>query len=252
VSDAQEHEFDDVASWTAELLADADRSAAIAAACRGSGSPAALAWLARSLDLGPDVQLLDLGSGLGGPAAWVADHHGAPVVGVEPMEGAARGSTRLLGLSSVVATADDLPFPDRSFAAAWALAVLDTVDRPERMLAEVRRCLVPGGGFGLVAYVADAPIAEDDLPEGNRFPTTGELLDDLAAAGFEVIDRMRADALAPMPDDWREQQDEVDAALERRHGDDPRWIEARENEEAFAALLEDGRVESVLVSARVR
>ena len=61
-----------MAAWSAEVLAEGDGPTAVIGACRGSGSPSALAWLAEALELGPGRRLLDVGSGLGGPAAWAA------------------------------------------------------------------------------------------------------------------------------------------------------------------------------------
>lgn len=247
--DAQEHEFDDVAAWTADVLVARDPATAIAAACRGSGGPAALAWLAESLELAEGTWLLDVGSGLGGPMAWVQRRFRARPVGSDPMVGAVRGGVRLFGVPAVVA-AEVLPFAPRSFEAAWTLGVLDTVDQPDRLLDEVHRCLVPGGGFGVLAYVADEPIPDAERPEGNCFPSRDELLSALGEAGFVVVDHVDAARVAPMPTTWRERQDEVEDELQRRHGRDERWVQAKENEERFGALLDDGRVEAVLVHAR--
>lgn len=250
--DAQTSEFDDVAAWSAAILAERDGPTAVIGACRGSGSPSALAWLAEALELGPDVRLLDVGSGLGGPSAWAATRYGARPVGVEPMEGAVRGAVRLFDHPGIVAAADALPLPPASFDAAWTLGVLDTVDRPDRLLAEARRCLTDEGRFAALAYVAEATIPEGELPEGNRFPTTDELVATIEVAGFTVVDRSGPSGFPTPPLPWRERQDALDAAIERRHGDDPRWAEADENERAFADLLADGRVEVVLLHATCR
>lgn len=250
--DAQASEFDDVAAWSATILAEGDEPTAVIGACRGSGSPSALAWLAEALELGPDVRLLDVGSGLGGPAAWAAARYGARPVAAEPMEGAVRGAERLFDHPNVVAAADALPLPPASFDAAWTLGVLDTVDRPDRLLAEVRRCLHDRGRFGALAYVAEQAIPDDELPEGNRFPTTDELMAAVEAAGFTVVDRVGPSGIPTPPAPWRQRQDDLDAEVERRHGDDPRWAEAQENEQAFADLLSDGRVEVVLLHAACR
>ncbi len=73
---AMEAEFDTVAEWTEQAVRELGRGYAIPAACRGSGSPADLAWLAERLDLRGDDRFLDAGGGLGGPAAWLHEHLG--------------------------------------------------------------------------------------------------------------------------------------------------------------------------------
>lgn len=62
-------EFDDVADWTADAVEQLGDRYAIPAACRGSSSPAALAWLAEVCELSAETTLLDVGAGAGGPAA---------------------------------------------------------------------------------------------------------------------------------------------------------------------------------------
>src|SRR4051812_30084406 len=108
-------EFGTVASWTADELASLDADSLIAAACRGSASPAALAWLAECLALRAGDRLLDVGAGLGGPAAWAAEHYGVVPTTVEPMQEAAAGGRELFGLDAAVATATQLPLRSASF-----------------------------------------------------------------------------------------------------------------------------------------
>ena len=68
--DPMEAEFDTVAEWTAEVAADLGPEYFVPAACRGSGKPAALDWLLTGLRPGPGDQILDVGAGIGGPAAY--------------------------------------------------------------------------------------------------------------------------------------------------------------------------------------
>ena len=73
MSDAMAAEFGTVAEWTAEAAVELGQDYYIPAACRGSGSPAALDWLIEHLDLAPGDTLLDCGAGVGGPAAYAAE-----------------------------------------------------------------------------------------------------------------------------------------------------------------------------------
>ena len=162
---------------------------AIPAGCRGSGSPADLAWLAEACDGRPATRrVVDVGAGIGGPAAWLAEHFGAAPVCVEPMRGAAAAGRRLFGLPTVVADAQALPLATGAFDLALCLGVLCTVPAPDRprMVRELRRVLRPGGDLGLLVFVARGPLP-GPLPDGNDFPTEDALCALLDGAGFRCV-----------------------------------------------------------------
>src|SRR2546423_3559591 len=80
------------------------------------------------------------------------------VVGIEPSEPMLRRSRQRAAESDrditlVAATAEQLPFPDDSFDTVVTMAVLCTVDDPERSLREIRRVLRPGGRFRFGEHV---------------------------------------------------------------------------------------------------
>jgi SAM-dependent methyltransferase len=249
VDDAHGSEFGTIAEWTADVVGDRDTSFLLSAACRGSGSPAALAWLAESLHLTHETAFLDLGAGLGGPSAWVAEHYGVHPVAVEPMLGACIGSARLFPHPALAATAAHLPFPDDSFDAAWTLGVLDTMADPLGCLVELRRILRRDGGLGLLAYVAHQPIPESQVPDGNRFQTLGSLADLLDRAGFAIIDKVTGPQLPDAPLDWQLRQERVHQDLADRYRRNPEWQIAATQEGKFARLLDDERLEVVLLNA---
>ncbi|TKJ18148.1 SAM-dependent methyltransferase [Blastococcus sp. CCUG 61487] len=245
-----EAEFDTVAGWTEEAVRALGPGHAIPAGCRGSGSEGALRWLADRLELHPGSRVLDAGAGVGGPAGWLAAERGVRPVCAEPMEAAAQASRRLFGLRSVVATGQRLPFADRSFDAAECLGVLCTTSDKAGVLAELRRVLDDGGRLGLLVFVADAPLPPP-LPEGNEFPSEVETRALLAAAGFELRDAADAD-LADSPPEWTEAADAVDAEIERRHGHDPRFQQAREQSGRVGRLLGEGGLRAWLAVAVAR
>jgi len=243
-SEAMEAEFDTVAGWTEEAVRALGPEYAIPAGCRGTGSEAALRWLADRLDLSSGTQMIDSGAGVGGPAGWLAAERGVRPVCAEPMAAAVQASRRLFGLPSVVAVGQQLPFADGSFDAAWCLGVLCTTSDKAAALAELRRLLRPGSRLGLLVFVADGPLTPP-LPEGNEFPSEKELLALLRDAGFALDESTDAD-LGDSPREWAERADAVDAEVERRHGDDPAFRQAQENAQRVGRLLSAGELRAWL------
>lgn len=244
---AEEAEFGTVAAWTAEatVALGVDR---LPAACNGSGSPAALGWLADRLGAGAGAAVLDTGAGLGGPAEWLARRTGARLVTAEPMVPASRGGRRLFGRPGVVAWSHELPFAAASFGAAVALAVLSTVADKESYLAEVRRVLAPGGRLGLLDYVRTGPVV--DPPAGNDFLDARSLSDLIGRSGFSVEAERAAGPLADPPPSWKEVSDRVAEAVAAAHPGDPALAAADRDRDRFARLVSDGTLEVWLLVAR--
>lgn len=154
-SDAMEVEFDDVSRWTLDVVERLGPDHAVAAACRGSASPAALDWLGSACGLVAGDTLLDVGGGMGGPAAYAAAEFGVRPLVVEPMRGAcATAATLFPGMAVVRAAGESLPLRSGSVPVAWCLGVLCTVADQAALLAELRRVLEPGGVLGLLVLVA--------------------------------------------------------------------------------------------------
>ncbi len=246
-SEAMEAEFDTVAGWTEEAVRALGDGHAIPAGCRGSGSEGALRWLADRLELRPGSRVLDAGAGVGGPAGWLAAERGVRPVCAEPMVAAVGASRRLFGLRSVVAMGQQLPFADASFDAAQCLGVLCTTSDKAGALTELRRVLADGSRLGLLVFVADGPLPSA-APDGNEFPSESETRELLAAAGFEVLESVDAD-LADSPTEWARAADAVDAEVERRHGAEPAFQQARENSGRVGRLLADGALRPWLAVA---
>ncbi len=250
-SEAMEAEFGTVAAWTEEAVRALGQDHAVPAGCRGSGSESALRWLADHLELGPGSRVLDAGSGVGGPAGWLAAERGLRPVCAEPMAAASRGGRRLFGLPSVVALGQALPFRDGAFDAAWCLGVLCTTSDKAGALAELRRVLSEGGRLGLLVFVADGPLP-GPVPEGNDFPSEVELRGLLADAGLQLTATAEAD-LADSPPGWTARAEAVQAEVARRHGSDPAFVQASEQSERVGTLLAGGALRSWLgVAVAVR
>lgn len=114
----------------------------------------ATAELGELLGIRADMRVLDIGSGVGGPARFLAATHGCHVVGIdlsEPFVDAARYLTERTAQSASVSfeagSALDLPFDRGQFDAALLLHVaMNIADRP-RLYDGIRRMLKPGGKF---------------------------------------------------------------------------------------------------------
>jgi ubiquinone/menaquinone biosynthesis C-methylase UbiE len=118
------------------------------------GWRAATVELARGLGLGPGVELLDLGAGLGGPARHFAEAYGCKVLGVDVTDEFVQVASTLTarcGLDSLVrffrASALATPFPTERFDVATLMHVGMNIADKTSLVSEVRRVLKPGGTF---------------------------------------------------------------------------------------------------------
>jgi len=110
--------------------------------------------MASKLDLKPGAKVIDIGSGYGGAARYLARETGAHItcLNVSEKENARnRRMTAEQGLEGkieiVQGVFEDIPFPDNSFDVVWSQeAILHSGDR-KRVLKEVARVLKPGGDF---------------------------------------------------------------------------------------------------------
>ncbi|GAA1822412.1 class I SAM-dependent methyltransferase [Actinomadura chokoriensis] len=242
-------EFDDVARWTAEAVELLGQRHAIPAACRGSASPAALAWLGEACELSPGATLLDVGAGAGGPAAWAARRFGVRPVLLERMPAACRAAARLFGLPVITADGTRIPLRTGSVDAAWCLGVLDTVRDKAALLGEIRRVVAPGAPLGLLVAVARTPLALA-APAGNHFPTQRELAGLLDGAGFDLVEQIDRPDGAPLA--WSRRAERVAAVVAARHGGDRAYALAVHQGERFSRLLASGQLSMQLIHAAGR
>ena len=247
--EAMADEFGTVAGWTADAVEELGSSYAVPAGCRGSGSPAALRWLARSMGLASGMRLLDAGAGVGGPARLAVEEVGVAATLVDPMTDACRAAARLFGLPAATAVGERLPFPDATFDAAWSLGVLCTVDDQQAVLAELVRVVQPGSPVGLLVFVREV-AALPDQPAGNDFPSPERLERLLDSVGMKVTHRATlADFPAP-PESWDAAVSAVEDVIERDHGSDERKVAADEQSEVIGGLLASGQLVGQLLVAR--
>ncbi|KUI22232.1 SAM-dependent methyltransferase [Mycobacterium sp. GA-1285] len=244
-----EAEFDTVAEWTAQVAADLGPDYHIPAACRGSGSPAALDWLVERMELAAGDTLLDCGAGVGGPAAYAARARSVRPVLVEPETGACRAASRLFDHPVICGLGSALPIADSRFDAAWALGVLCTTADQLTLLNELRRAVRPGGCVGLLAFVAHRAIPGDRLPD-NHFPTQERLDALIREATLVVEEQLSTAGLPDIPRVWSDRAEKVETTLAERHGHKRAWRLAEEQSSDISRLLEDGTLTGELLILR--
>ncbi len=104
--------------------------------------------VAAHMDLRPGLRLLDVGSGIGGPARYFAAEHGCHVTGIDITEEfvqVAKSLTRLVKLDHLVefrqASALQLPFASETFDRAYMIHVGMNLADKAVVFGEVRRVL---------------------------------------------------------------------------------------------------------------
>ena len=155
--------------------------------------------LAALASLRPGMRVLDVGSGLGGPARHLASAYGLRVTGLELTAEYVRLSrllTERAGLSDHVGfeqgSALSAPFATRSFDCAWLQHVLVNVADKARLFAELKRVLAPGGCLALHEVVSPAghrpsfPLPWGRSPLTSYVPGPERLRTAIENAGFAM------------------------------------------------------------------
>jgi len=128
------------------------------------GWRAASMALAQDLGLQPGTQVLDVGSGIGGPARLFAGVFGSRVTGIDltaEFVEVANAMTRRCGLAERASfhhgSALALPFAAGSFTAATQLHVGMNIANKARLFTEVKRVLRPGGRYAVYDIMQTRP-----------------------------------------------------------------------------------------------
>lgn len=116
---------------------------------------ALIALVAERLDLAPGQQLVDIGCGYGGSAAWLAAHHEVAVTGFTLSEAqwaiaAARPGPLVFHCRDWLENG----LPDAGFDRAFAIESSEHMPDKARFLAEAARVLKPGGRLVVCAWLA--------------------------------------------------------------------------------------------------
>lgn len=145
--------------------------------------------------------ILDVGSGIGGPARFFASRFGCHITGIDLTADfceAAVGLNRLMGLDDKLrieqADALAMPFADAAFDGAYTMNVSMNISDKRGLYAEVFRVLKPGAWF-VLSEIAQGPGGELSYPtpwartrESSFLSTPAETKAGLEATGFVKLD----------------------------------------------------------------
>ncbi|MBL8701054.1 MAG: methyltransferase domain-containing protein [Alphaproteobacteria bacterium] len=155
--------------------------------------------LAQRLALRGGERVLDVGSGIGGPARRLATLAAVEVVGIDltpAFVDLANEFSRLTGLADRVrfraADALALPFADASFDVVWTQHVQMNIADKDRFCAEMFRVVRPGGRLALYDILQGPggdvvyPTPWASVPELSRLATPAVYRASVERAGFAI------------------------------------------------------------------
>lgn len=173
------------------------------------GGIAATRELLGQMGLRPGARLLDIGSGVGGPARFAANDAGADVTGIDLTQSYVDIATSLskrTGMGDkthfVQGSALDMPFADASFDAAMILHVGMNLPDKKKLMSEAARVLEPGGVFAvydvmrLKAGALTYPLPWASAESMSFVATPNDYRSAATAAGFSVVAERQRGAFA--------------------------------------------------------
>jgi SAM-dependent methyltransferase len=148
------------------------------------------------LGLTPESHLLDLCSGIGGPARFLARTYGCKVTGIDLAEfnhRAAQQRTREAGLDHLVTCVHGdalaIPFPDETFTHVFGCEAWCYFPDKVQLYKTAYRALKPGGIIAFLEAACDTPVrlhAEEHLAPV-KYESIANYTSMLRAAGFEAV-----------------------------------------------------------------
>ena len=156
--------------------------------------------LGRMMNLSRESAVLDIGSGLGGPARTLAEEYGCHITGIDLTEAfceAAREMSEWVKLADRVAfrqgDATRLPFSDDRFDAAMTIHVAMNISAKDWMYAEARRVVKSGGIFAVYDVLKGEggevlyPVPWAREPSISHLETRDAMEALLKHAGFKIL-----------------------------------------------------------------
>lgn len=156
--------------------------------------------VAAQMKLRPEMKLLDIGSGIGGPARYFAGKQQCLVTGIDLTEEfvrAAQSLSEVVGLANAVnfqqGSALQMPFSAGSFDGAYIFHVGMNIENKAKLFAEVKRVLRAGGIFAIFDIMRtgegelEFPVPWAGQAEHSFLASPAEYRDDLLMAGFAIL-----------------------------------------------------------------
>jgi cyclopropane fatty-acyl-phospholipid synthase-like methyltransferase len=169
----------------------------------------AVQFAANTLNLGPESRVIEIGSGFGGPARYLAQSAGCHVIALElqdHMHNLAASLTSRCGLdkrvSHVLGNALTYPLPQAALDGVVSWLAVHHIPERRQLLKRFAKALRPGGQIYIEDLYERAPFAESDRPDvaqtlfGVTLTSTADFIRDLTAAGFTNV------SLTDMTADW--------------------------------------------------
>ena len=155
--------------------------------------------LVENLQVSPSDHILDVGSGIGGPARYFARRFHCRVTGIDLTAEfceVARHLTAQLGLTEQISfeqgDALAMPFGDAVFDGAYTMNVSMNIADKQALFAEIHRVLKPGAWFRL-AEIAQGPGGAPNYPtpwarttDSSFLATPAQTCANLEASGFAI------------------------------------------------------------------
>ncbi len=153
------------------------------------------------MSLSRDLQVLDVGCGIGGAARYIATHAGCTVTGIDLTPeyiSIARALTDLTELNDridfEVCNALAMPFWEASFDAAITLHAAMNIEKRGALYREIARVLKPGATFCVFDVMKksdeklDFPVPWAASAETSYLTTPEQMCSHLEEAGFDILE----------------------------------------------------------------